>query len=842
MFDLEQTGGLGDGFFLGGKAPAGPEGGNGPGADGGLVVVGGEEDGAGGVGEGNGSVDFAKEGQFAGGCRRGVPEAEAFFLQEVEPGAEGTGWDVAGDAAIAGGLALRDAVGAKVFEGARGDFGAAAHGGKVAEKGLEADGGRVVVFEDFGAVGDAELVEGQSGQAEDGGAVEALDGDGGGGAALEFVEGGVLLFFELVGELAAVAFVEDDDGFFGGTAVDFAEAAARGLQDHVAGAVALLREDDAGEGAAVPAFLADLDEEDDADGAVGGVEGGEGEFGALGGGVFLVAAMVAEDGGGGVDSVFFAKPDGEGKHLGFETGDGAAVDGEFCAGAGSVALVAEAGEEFRDAAAHDVEGVGGVADDLDNGFLEKGANAFDEWEVVDGVGDFGGLDFQVPGDADFFRRGEVGRAGEAEHGADGAGSGPFRDDGAELDFGIGGVVGLVDENGKDRDFGNGGAELVGGGGFLVLGTLVQKHGLVVFEVVEDDFFGVGDGDKAGEVPEGLQGGELLDVGVADAVGTGRGGVGVEHHEAEHAAQPGGQRFGHDPGRVEGLDGAQAGDDGGFEAGRRHHKKVFRKGGVVRFLQGKGEVKVEECRHQEGFACAHGEGEEIVGVGHAVEEVAKNGGGLNRSGVVFEAGEEGGGQDAAAVRHGLGGELQERQGVGVGCEMVAHGLRHAQRIGVDGVQEARGKDFVEGAVAAGDLEEEIGFDGVDLDRTQTSRAAHVVELCAERTIAAVRPLGRFALQELVDHVKPLFTICPKFRDTAMFLHVYGWCRKNRRFGRNPPPAGLGNGHLISFPHSSSLPRFHVRGAVFMVFTVGFPPAPPSAPFVLFAPGGVVRPAP
>lgn len=766
-FDMKKARRLGNGFFLGGEAATGPEGGGGAGADGGLVVVGGKEDGTGSVGEGDGFVDFPQQVQFVGGGRGGVPEAETLLLEKVKPDAEGARGGVAADEAVEGGRAFRNAVGAEIVEGARGDFGATAHGGEVAKEGLEAGGGWVGVFKDFGTVGDAELIEGQAGKAKDGSAVEALDGDGGGGAALEFVECGVLLFLELVGELAAVAFVEDDDGFFGSAAVDFAETAAGGLQDHVAGAVAFLGEDDAGKGAAVPAFFADLDEEDDADGGMGGVEGGEGEVGAFGSGEVAVAAVVAEDGGDRVEAAFFAKADGKGENLLFEAGDGAAIDGEFGAGAGGVAFVTEAVEEFRDAALHDVEGVGSVADDLDDGFLEEGANAFDEGEVVDGVGNFGGFNVEALGNADFFRRGEVGRAGEAEDGTDGAGGGPFRDDAAEFDFGRGGMVGFIDEDGKGGKLGNRGTEFVGGGG-LFIGGGFDEEGLLVVEAVEDDSFGVGDGDEAEEIVVGLQGGEFLNVGIADAVRTGRGGVGVQYDEFEGAAKSGGEGFGDDPGRVEGLDGAQAGDDGGFEAGGSEDEEVFREGGVVRLLLGEGEVEVEEGRHEEGFAGAHGEGEEVVGVGDAVEEVAEDGGGVNGGGVVFEAGAEGRGKDSGSVWARLGGELQERQGGGMGGQMVAGGLRNPERVGVEGVQKARGKDVVERAVATGDFEKQVCLDGFELHLPQSPLAAHVLELCAKRTIAATRPFGGLALQELVDHGKPLSPVCPKPSLLAMIL--------------------------------------------------------------------------
>ena len=50
-------------------------------------------------------------------------------------------------------------------------------------------------------------------------------------------------------------------------------------------------------------------------------------------------------------------------------------------------------------------------------------------------------------------------------------------------------------------------------------------------------------------------------------------------------------------------------------------------------------------------------------------------------------------------------------------MFPNRLWNAEGVRVERVQETARKDFVQGPVAAGDLEEEIGLDGIDLDRTQ-----------------------------------------------------------------------------------------------------------------------------
>lgn len=750
IFHDKEPGRLRNGFFADGKAAARPEGGDGAGADRGLVVFGGEKDGSGGIGEGNLPVDRAQELFFARSGRRRRPESEALLAQEVEPGVERTRGDVATDEAVVG-TALFDEAGAQVVERPGGYGFAETKIGKVSEKGLKELGGWIGVLGDFGAVGDAELEEGKVWETEDLGPVETVDAFRVVGAALEFVERGVLLLAKLVCELFSVALVEHDDGFLRNAAVDFAKTAAGGLQDHVRRAVALLGEDDAGKGPAVPSFLADLDEKDDADRRMGRVEGGEGEFGAFGRGELLVAAMVAEDGGGGVEAVLLAEADGEREDLPLQARDGAAVDGELGAGSGGVALVAEPGEELADAALDDGEGVGRVADDLDDGPLQERADAVHEGEIVDGVGDLGRLDLQSVGDANLLGGGQIGSSGKAEDGADGTVLGPFRDDAAELDVGRGGMVGLVDEDGKGGNLGDGSAKLVGGGGLFVVGA-VEEHGLrrVVRESVEDDFLGIGDGDEAGELVERLKGGELLDVGVTDPVRAAGGGVGVQDHEAERAAEAGRKRLGDDPRGIERLDGAEARDDGGLESRWRENEEILRERGIVRLLQGEGEIEVDHRRHEKRLASAHREREEIIGVGDAVEEIAEHGGGVDRLRIVLKTRLEGGGENAATACNGLGGELQEGKGGGMGGEMFPNGLWNAEGVRVERVQKTARKDFVQGPVAAGDLEEEIGLDGIDLDRAQPAAPTHVVQLRTQGTLLCARPCDGNLLDEGMDH--------------------------------------------------------------------------------------------
>ena len=83
----------------------------------------------------------------------------------------------------------------------------------------------------------------------------------------------MILLLELGVQLVGVGIIQIDQRRFRGSLLHLTQAAARGLQNHVFGAVSLLGENDACQAAAVPALLADLHQQHDPNVGNGAVQG-----------------------------------------------------------------------------------------------------------------------------------------------------------------------------------------------------------------------------------------------------------------------------------------------------------------------------------------------------------------------------------------------------------------------------------------------------------------------------------------------------------------------------------------------------------------------------------------
>ena len=76
--------------------------------------------------------------------------------------------------------------------------------------------------------------------------------------SVEFLNGKMLLLAELIFQLLRVGTVEIDQGGFVFVAIHLSQTAAGRLQNHISGAVSLLRENNARQTAAVPPLFPDL--------------------------------------------------------------------------------------------------------------------------------------------------------------------------------------------------------------------------------------------------------------------------------------------------------------------------------------------------------------------------------------------------------------------------------------------------------------------------------------------------------------------------------------------------------------------------------------------------------
>ena len=151
-------------------------------------------------------------------------------------------------------------------------------------------------------------------------------------------------------------------------------------------------------------------------------------------------------------------------------------------------------------------------------------------------------------------------------------------------------------------------------------ALVEECGVVGFvEAVKDDLLGVDHGHEAETGVERAVAGDFLRVGVLGPSGACGGGAGIEHFEGERALEARGVLGRKHPVGVEVTNLAQAGDNGALGAGGRQHQEVVGEGWVARVLLGEVEVEVNHRRHEIGLARAHGEGEEVIRVGDAVEK-------------------------------------------------------------------------------------------------------------------------------------------------------------------------------------------------------------------------------
>ena len=121
------------------------------------------------------------------------------------------------------------------------------------------------------------------------------------------------------------------------------------------------------------------------------------------------------------------------------------IDGQLGAGSVGIDLVAIAVKKLGDTLTHDVIPV--TIRDLDDGRLQKIAYTVNQWVVINRVGKILVLQRQPGCHQHRVCAGQIGRAGESQHGVERCVLSPFVHHLAELDVAVGGMMHLVDENG-----------------------------------------------------------------------------------------------------------------------------------------------------------------------------------------------------------------------------------------------------------------------------------------------------------------------------------------------------------------------------------------------------------
>ena len=95
---------------------------------------------------------------------------------------------------------------------------------------------------------------------------------------------------------------------------------------------------------------------------------------------------------------------------------------------------------------------------------------------------------------------------------------------------------------------------------------------------------------------------------------------IKNLKRDNALDIGCRRFRNNPRRVEVLNGFKTGNNRGFQTGGRENNEIMSECGIVRFVNGKVQIKINKRRHQVGFTRAHRKAEQIIRIGNAVKGV------------------------------------------------------------------------------------------------------------------------------------------------------------------------------------------------------------------------------
>lgn len=243
--------------------------------------------------------------------------------------------------------------------------------------------------------------------------------------------------------------------------------------------------------------------------------------------------------------------------------------------------------------------------------LQEIPDSIDERIIIDDVRDFRRADGQRVRDAELLRFLKIRRSRKADDGVDRAVLRPFADDGAELYLVAYGVVHLVNEDGERWQFTDEVAKLVRLPVLLVVALLKQDLAVPLLNAVKYDFLRVRDRHQPEKFGERLMARYFLYVRVLCPVRFAGGLSLVKNLKGNHAPDVARRRLRQNPRGIEVLYGSEARNDGRFEARRREDDEVVGKCAVRRLIGGKIQIKIDERRHQVGFARAHGQAEQII---------------------------------------------------------------------------------------------------------------------------------------------------------------------------------------------------------------------------------------
>ena len=477
------------------------------------------------------------------------------------------------------------------------------------------------------------------------------------------------------------------------------------------------------------------------------VQRDKGRLRAFGLWIGLVAAVVLQDGFGGVQSMVGHQLRHQRADLLFQRLDLAAIDGQFGEGAVGIDLVPVEVEKLAHAVAHD--GLRVALRELHGGTLQEVAHAADQRVVVDDVAQLRVADGELSGQLHALGFLQIGRAREAQRAAERLPAGPSVHHLAQFDVAVRSVMHLVDVDGQAGQAADDVAQLVGRADALLFLAAEELAVRVLPHAVQDDLLGIGHRHQSHQLVQRLVLADFLRVGVAHQVALLRGLLLVQHLELDEPLQARGGGFGDDPRGVEVADIPQAGHDGRFQSRRGQYQEVVGKGGIVRLGLCEVQVQVDEGRHQVRLSRTHGEAEQVVRIVHTVEQPAEGLFVVDFSRLLADEPLQLGGQ-LAAVAVLQARIFQQGDGGRGSCQHLARGCAQRQGVQVQAVESALHEQLPQRGVAARYLQVEVGTDGLQLCIAQQSAGGDIVRQFPHRAPGRGVPLISFLFYQFIKH--------------------------------------------------------------------------------------------
>ena len=170
---------------------------------------------------------------------------------------------------------------------------------------------------------------------------------------------------------------------------------------------------------------------------------------------------------------------------------------------------------------------------------------------------------------------------------------------------------------------------------------------------------------------------------------------------------------------------------------------------MRLVRGKVQIEIDECRHEEGLACAHGKAKQIIGVRDAVEGRGKKLLIINTGRIFSNLILQLFGNLFAAVI-GLACVFIERSCGGIPAQKVLHAVRQRELADIQRIKGAGRKQLIQRFAIAGYFQKQVGLDGIHLCVTHLPGLADIVHQSPHGAIVRREPQISFSFDHSVEH--------------------------------------------------------------------------------------------